>query len=96
MPKSVFLSGVLIGEIRKGILHPEHQFFSAFGREFILSEELSGDPLRLEKYLLGEEIETALSGSGYLAVLYRGVPLGGGKLSSGRIKNYYPKGLRKR
>ena len=43
----------------------------------------------------GEEIEAPeIAGKGYVAVLYEGASLGGGKLSDGRLKNHYPKGLR--
>jgi NOL1/NOP2/fmu family ribosome biogenesis protein len=91
---SVFCAGVLIGEIRSGILFPSHQLFSAYGELFVRREELSPEDAR--RYLLGEEIAAhRLCGeSGYCALLYRGITLGGGKVSSGRIKNHYPKGLR--
>ena len=93
---SVFMSGVLIGEISKNILFPSHHFFSVYGRLFIRQENLLSGDSRVEKYLYGEEIEAkdAAGESGFLAVLYEGAPLGGGKVSSGRIKNHYPKGLR--
>lgn len=95
-PLSVFMSGVLVGEIRGKILHPSHQFFTTYGKLFRLREELSADgDGRTDKYLLGEEIDAKkIFGSGYCTLLYHGVPIGGGKLSSGRIKNHYPKGLR--
>ena len=41
----------------------------------------------------GEEIE-ADGKKGFTRVLVEGIPLGFGKLSEGRLKNYYPKGLR--
>ena len=93
-PYSVFMPGVILGEIKKGNFFPHHQFFSAYGRSFALCENLKkGDP-RAEKYLRGEEIGTEKTKSGWCAVLYEGVALGGGKISGGRIKNHYPKGLR--
>ena len=36
----------------------------------------------------------ATAQNGWCAVLVDGFPLGGGKVSGGRIKNHYPKGLR--
>ena len=42
----------------------------------------------------GEEIVAATAQNGWCAVLVDGFPLGGGKVSGGRIKNHYPKGLR--
>ena len=93
--RSVFLSGVLLGEIRGKLLIPSHQFFSAFGKLFKRREELSSDKERLFAYLRGEEIEArGISGSGFCSVEYLGCSIGGGKASSGRIKNHYPKGLR--
>lgn len=91
-PHSVYMAGVLVGEICGGILKPSHQFFSVYGDIFRVKEELSTD--RVERYLLGEEIDTESSSKGWCCVTYLGVPLGGGKMSGGRIKNHYPKGLR--
>ena len=95
-PKGVFMAGVLLGEIQKGILRPSHQFFSVFGALMKRIENLENGDARLDKYLLGEEIECRdFEGGGWCCVAYHGVPLGGGKASGGVIKNHYPKGLRK-
>ena len=93
-PYSVFMPGVLLGEVKKGNFFPHHQFFSCYGNLFKLREELTKGDVRVEKYLRGEEIDTNSTKSGWCAVIYEGVALGGGKVSSGRLKNHYPKGLR--
>lgn len=93
-PKSVFMPGILLGEIKGSILRPSHQFFSAFGNDFKLKADLKRGDKRLDAYLAGEEIDTEITDKGWCAVLYEGVPLGGGKISEGRVKNHYPKGLR--
>ena len=93
-PNSVFMPGVLVGEIKKDILFPHHQFFSVFGKDFKRRANLEKGDTRVEKYLRGEEIEYELDKNGWCAVLYEGASLGGGKFSGGRIKNHYPKGLR--
>ena len=93
-PYSVFMSGVLLGEVKKGILFPHHQFFSAFGADMKRRVELKRGDARVEKYLFGEEIDTDITDGGWCAVTYEGVALGGGKISCGRVKNHYPKGLR--
>jgi len=94
-PYSLFMAGVMVGEVKKGVLFPHHQFFSAYGSLFVRQEHLSKDDARIESYLRGEEIAAvSCKDSGYLAVIYEGAPLGGGKASGGRIKNHYPKGLR--
>lgn len=94
-PYSVFSAGVLLGEIKKGILTPAHQFFSAYGELFKEKIELSDDKTRLDAYLCGEEIAVPEAKStGWCTVCYGSAALGGGKISSGRMKNHYPKGLR--
>ena len=93
-PNSVFSAGVLLGEIRKGMLFPSHQFFSAYGADFKRRAELSDNQDKLTAYLRGEEIEYGDIGNGYCAVTYLGATIGGGKAVGGKIKNHYPKGLR--
>ena len=94
-PKSVFSAGVLIGEIRGKNLFPSHQFFSSYGDLFKIKIDLSEKESAL--YLAGEELNAKeTSASGYCALFYRGSALGGGKISGGKIKNHYPKGLRVR
>ena len=91
-PCRVMSMGVLLGEIKGKDIIPSHHFYSAYGKLFKTRVNLTrGDP-KLEKYLRGEEIEA--EGNGPCAVTYCGVPLGGGKISGGRLKNHYPKGLR--
>ena len=91
---SVFMAGVILGEVKKGNFFPHHQFFSAYGGCFARRENLTRDDERVQKYLRGEEIDSTVQGNGWCAVTYEGVPLGGGKVSGGRMKNHYPKGLR--
>ncbi len=92
---SVFMGGVLFGEIIKGTLHPSHQLFSAYGALMRRREELNADDERVYAYLRGEEIDAkSFEDNGYCAIMYCGAALGGGKASGGKIKNHYPKGLR--
>lgn len=93
-PCSVFMPGVMLGEVKKGNFFPHHQLFSAYGDRFCRKEALTRGDERVEKYLRGEEIDATVSENGWCAVTYEGVPLGGGKVSGGRLKNHYPKGLR--
>ena len=93
--RGVFMSGILIGEVRGGMIIPSHQLYTTLGGLFKRQIELSPYPELVEKYLLGEEIESPdADARGFVAILFRGAPLGGGKASGGRIKNHYPKGLR--
>lgn len=93
---SVFMSGVLIGEIKGSVLVPHHHLFSAYGEYFKNKVHLSHSDDRVKRYLAGEEIEVDANLKGWCAVLFEGAPLGGGKASNGKIKNHYPKGLRTR
>ncbi len=92
-PSVTVTGGVTLGEIRGKILFPHHHFFSAYGSDFLRQEELSSEEEAI-KYLRGEELTQKSEGSGYIAVKYHGSTLGGGKASSGKIKNHYPKFLR--
>lgn len=94
IPLKSFMPGIMLGEVKKGNFFPHHQFFSAYGEKFKRKENLCQSDERVKKYLHGEEIGSTLNNSGWCAVLYEGVALGGGKISGGKIKNHYPKGLR--
>lgn len=93
-PRSVFMGGVLVGEVRRGILYPSHHLFSSYGELFRLKVDLDEGDNRLASYLRGEEIATDTTDSGWCSVRYAKASLGGGKISGGRVKNHYPKGLR--
>ena len=96
-PHSVFMAGVLVGEIQKDRLVPSHQLFSAYGHNFKTRVDISDNGKALYDYLSGEETD-APDGveNGYCAVTYKSAAIGGGKISNGKIKNHYPKGLRNR
>ena len=94
----VVAAGATVGEARKGRLVPHHHFFMAYGDRLAARCLLSPDDVAVTQYLGGEELSVENAGAGYAAVLLKlgdsTVTLGGGKLSGGRLKNYYPKGLR--
>lgn len=94
--RSVFMSGVLLGEIKGTTFIPSHQFFSCYGDLFINKVNLTESDTRVAKYLAGEEIDAGHDLRGWCCITYEGIPLGGGKASDGKIKNHYPKGLRTR
>ena len=85
-----------MGEIKGTTFFPSHNFFSAYGELFKHKEHLCRGDARVEKYLAGEEIDTGGNVRGWCAIYFEGAALGGGKASSGKIKNHYPKGLRTR
>ncbi len=92
--KETMAAGVPLGILQKGRIVPHHALYMAFGRQMRRQIELSAQEPLLLAYLRGEEIPAPGAADGYTAVLYHGVPLGGGKVSGGRLKNHYPKGLR--
>ncbi len=90
---SAFSCGVTIGEIRKNYIQPHHQFFMAMGNVFKRKINLTADSDEIKKYLHGEEFNTDCA-NGWAVVLVDGCTVGGVKVSNGRAKNHYPKGLR--
>lgn len=91
---NVLMHGVCVGEVVKGRLVPHHQLFSAYGADFKNKLELAGDDPRVAEYIKGMEIDAPDSPDGYAALMVDGCALGGVKISGGRAKNHYPKGLR--
>ena len=91
---TAFLCGVTIGEIAKNYIKPHHQFFMAMGKNFKRKINLTADSPEIEKYLRGEEFETSCE-NGWAVVMVDGCSVGGVKVSGGKAKNHYPKGLRK-
>lgn len=85
--------GTLVGELKKERIEPAHQFFKAYGKEFINTINLDFNDEKVLQYIKGYEIDTT-NNNGFVCVQVLGVPLGGGKVVSGKVKNYYPKGLR--
>ncbi|MBR6509943.1 MAG: NOL1/NOP2/sun family putative RNA methylase [Clostridia bacterium] len=95
VPEGIAFSlGVTIGEIKKNYILAHHQFFTSLGKNFKRKVELSEDREKLEKYLHGEEISADVE-NGYVVITFNGAAVGGGKAVGGKIKNHYPKGLRK-
>lgn len=92
--KAAFSCGVTIGEVRKNYIQPHHQFFMALGKQFKRQIDLAPDSEELEKYLHGEEIAVDCE-NGWAVVTTCGCTVGGAKVTNGRAKNHYPKGLRK-
>lgn len=93
-------AGVTVGELRKDRLVPHHHFFTAYGKEMYSTCTFAPDDESVARYLVGEEISVPADCKGYTAVLLQigeeAVTLGGGKAVNGKLKNYYPKGLRTR
>lgn len=90
---AAFACGITIGEIKKNYILPHHQLFMALGHLFKRKINLTADSEEIKKYLHGEEIFAECE-NGWAVVLVDGCAVGGAKVSNGRAKNHYPKGLR--
>ncbi len=90
---AAFSCGVTIGELKKNYILPHHQFFMALGNMFKRKIELTADSENIKKYLHGEEIAADCE-NGWAVVTVDGCAVGGAKVSCGKAKNHYPKGLR--
>lgn len=84
--------GTVLGNLSGGVLKFNHNFYHTYGDKF--TNKINLDNTNIHKYLKGEEINIDENIKGIVAVFYEGVPLGGGKATQGKLKNYYPKELR--
>ncbi len=90
----VVAAGVSLATVQKGRLEPTHSIFAAAHPNTcrrLLS--LDSHDAAARAFLHGEELEFA-GDKGYTAVAVGGAVCGFGKVSGGRLKNHYPKGLR--
>ena len=87
----VLRAGVFVGSVQKGRFVPEHHLFTAFGAQCVNREELTLDDPRCVEYLSGREVEARIAADGWCCVTVDGWPLGGGKVSGGRVKTIIPR-----
>ncbi len=85
--------GVYVGVVTKKGVDISHSFYKAYGDRFYNKVELSEAEANV--YITGNVVDVPSANPGICAVLYKGVILGGGKVSNGVLKNFYPKNLRK-
>ena len=90
----VLRAGVFVGSVQKGRFVPEHHLFTAFGALCTNREALTLADPRVTEYLSGREIAADTAADGWCCVTVDDCPMGGGKVSGGRVKNHYPKALR--
>ena len=85
--------GVEAGVLKGDRFEPAHNLFTSFGKDCLQKIDLDYRDKKVLSYLKGEEVECTLP-DGYGCVLVNGISLGGFKISAGKFKNHYPKGLR--
>ena len=84
--------GVLMGNIERGNLKIAHEFYHAYSNLF--NNHIDLNLSQVDHYLRGEELEISSDTTGVCVVTTYEIALGGGKLTQGKLKNYYPKNLR--
>lgn len=92
--------GLHLGTVRKSRIEPAHALaMTAAAMKVDSIFKLSPDDERVASYLRGEEIgvDAALAGSlaRWTLVAVDHFPIGWGKVVNGKLKNHYPKGLRR-
>ncbi|WP_281886119.1 RsmB/NOP family class I SAM-dependent RNA methyltransferase [Paenibacillus sp. YYML68] len=91
----VLRPGLHLAELKKDRAEPAHALALAMDAALAaLAPAVELDPPQAERYLRGETLEAASSGSGWVLVTAGGFALGWGKQIGQQVKNHYPKGLR--
>jgi 16S rRNA C967 or C1407 C5-methylase (RsmB/RsmF family)/NOL1/NOP2/fmu family ribosome biogenesis protein len=87
--------GLLLGEARRGYFKPAHTLAMALridqAQEHV---DWPADDPQITAYLSGHDLPSA-GANGWILVTVDGFPLGWGKRSNGRLKNHFPRGLRR-
>ena len=83
----VLRRGVFVGSVQKGRFVPgAPNVHGIYGAQCVNREELTLDDPRCVEYLSGREVEARIAADGWCCVTVDGWPLGGGKVSGGRVK----------
>ena len=90
----ILRKGLYLGELSKNRIIPQHSMFSCPSVKCEKEIDLILGDSRTAQFLHGDEIDANSLDKGFCRVKIEGIPCSFGKLSSGRLKNYYPKGLR--
>ena len=84
--------GTLLGTINKDSFKLSHNFYHIMGDRLYNTYNLNDS--EVIPYLQGLELDTQSDIKGMCTVTYKNIPLGGGKMTDGKLKNHYPKELR--
>lgn len=88
---NILLVGCLIGTYINKTFKLHHNIYHTYGDCFFNKINVSLQDAM--KYIHGEELDVNNT-NGVYAICYKDIPLGGGKIVNGKLKNYYPKELR--
>ena len=84
--------GCVIGTYNNNVFKINHTFYHTYGDLFY--NHINLDDNQINKYLHGEELDIDNFKDAIVVVKYQGLVIGGGKITKGKLKNYYPKELR--
>jgi 16S rRNA C967 or C1407 C5-methylase (RsmB/RsmF family)/NOL1/NOP2/fmu family ribosome biogenesis protein len=84
--------GCLVGTVSGKIFKIAHEFYHNYGD--IFNNKIELDDNQCKDYVRGYEVDTDHNENGICVLTRHRIPLGGGKVVGGKIKNYYPKNLR--
>ncbi len=84
--------GIFLGELKKDRFEPSHNLYRSNNLTFRYQYDLSDEEYL--KFIKGNEL-TIEKEDNYFQVTYKGLSLGYGKCAKGKLKNKYPKGLRR-
>lgn len=84
--------GIYLGELKKDRFEPSHNLYRSNILSFKNSYDLNDE--EYNKIIRGDELPLNLK-DGFYQVTYKGLALGYGKCAKGKLKNKYPKGLRR-
>lgn len=87
-------NGIYCGNVSGNRFIPAHSLFNNNLLRPKASVDFSVGSDELSAFLHGDEIVADCIQKGFVGVTADGIPLGFGKISEGRLKNHYPKGLR--
>ena len=91
---NIYRYGVKVGEKRKDVFRYDLHYARTLKSNEMDSIELSLDELK--KYLAGEQLNKVNPYKGYVLLIYKNNAVDIAKSDTRVIKNYYPKGLRKK
>lgn len=91
---NIFRYGVKVGEFKKDLFKYDLHYARSYAKENFDNVELTLDELK--KYLYGEQLFKPNGYKGYVLLTYKNTAVDIAKTDGQIIKNYYPKGLRKK
>lgn len=90
----VVRQGILLGNLKSKNFIPHHHLYRCNLLKKYFKKRISLNYEQFLLYVKGQELKIDNLEKGYYLIEYKGYSLGYGKVSDGKLKNKYPKGLR--